>query len=339
MIEKYIEHFQTGSVDAHKDSQREWVKDKGPVVESDMGWIESYVDPENSRAYFEGLVAIVDKEKSKKFGTLVKESETIIPTLPWPKNMEKEKFLAPDFTLLDVICFASNGCPLGINIPNYDDIRETEGFKNVFLGNVIGSYNMSNIQFASEEQAKVLCDWTLRSYELHVACHELLGHGTGKLIYRNEDGSATTFTDPLNGETFESCYEHGEVWNTKFGAISSSFEECRADTTGYFLATNKDVYSIFGFEEHEIKTMLWSNVMNQLRKGIIGLPLYNPEAKRWGQAHTQGAFVITMFIWKNQKSKIIDFEMLGDNDFRIHLDKENLYTEGQELISKLLLTL
>jgi dipeptidyl-peptidase-3 len=67
MIEKYIEHYQTGSIDTHKDSQRFWVKDQGPVVESNMGWIETYIDPENIRAYFEGWVAIVDKEKSAKF--------------------------------------------------------------------------------------------------------------------------------------------------------------------------------------------------------------------------------------------------------------------------------
>lgn len=67
MLTLYIEHFKTGSIDAHKDSQRKWIRDKGPVVESNMGWIEVYIDPENIRAYFEGWVAIVDKAKSEKF--------------------------------------------------------------------------------------------------------------------------------------------------------------------------------------------------------------------------------------------------------------------------------
>jgi dipeptidyl-peptidase III len=75
MITLYMKHFETGSIDTHKDSQRKWIKDKGPVVESNMGWIEVYIDPENIRAYFEGWVAIVDKAKSEKFQNLVKNSE------------------------------------------------------------------------------------------------------------------------------------------------------------------------------------------------------------------------------------------------------------------------
>jgi len=151
MIKKYIDSFETGNIEDHKDSQRFWVKDKGPVVETNIGYIETYVDPENVRAYFEGFVAIVDKEKSKKFQSLVTNSEQIIPLLPWPKEMEKEKFMAPDFTTLDVICFATNSCPLGINVPNYDDIREQEGFKNVFLNNSMASYTMNAVQFATAE--------------------------------------------------------------------------------------------------------------------------------------------------------------------------------------------
>jgi len=305
-----------------------------------MGWIETYIDPEGLRAYFEGWVAIVDKDRSEKFQNLVKSSEKIIPLLPWPKYMEKENFLAPDFTMIDIVSFATNGCPLGINIPNYDDIRETEGFKNVFLGNSMPSYTMSAVQFATEEQSKILSENTLRTYQVHVACHELLGHGVGKLIYREKDGSCRTYKDPITGEDYESCYEEGDTWSSKFGAISASYEECRADTCGFYLCTFKDVYSLFGFEDSEVELLFWVNVMNQFRKGILGLTLYNAETKKWGQAHTQGAFVFAMWIYKNQKSKIVDFELKEDEEkFYIHLDQKLLFGEGKELITQLLLVI
>ena len=166
--------------------------------------------------------------------------------------MEKDNFLAPDFTTLEIICFATNSCPLGINIPNYDDVRDNEGFKNVFLNNSLGSYVMGQMQFATEEQSKILSENSLKCYEVHVACHELLGHGVGKLIYRNKDGTAPTFTDPITGEKYESCYEEGETWNGKFGAFSTSYEECRADTCGFYLCTLPDVYSLFNVADEDV---------------------------------------------------------------------------------------
>ena len=102
-----------------------------------------------------------------------------------------------------------------------------------------------------------------------MACHELLGHGVGKLIYRDPvDGKIPhTFTDPITGEQFQSCYEAGEDWNGKFGPISSAYEECRADTCGFYLCTLPEVHTLFGFEsvktnEEDIKTLLWVNVMS-----------------------------------------------------------------------------
>lgn len=60
MLEAYISSFESGSIDSHKESQRLWVKDKGPNVEFNMGWVETYIDPEGKREYFEGIVAVVD---------------------------------------------------------------------------------------------------------------------------------------------------------------------------------------------------------------------------------------------------------------------------------------
>ena len=195
-------------------------------------------------------MAIVDKEQSKMFKQLVENSEAIIPKLPWPKEQEKEKFLAPDFTTLEVICFATNHCCNAINIPNYDDIREQEGFKNVYLGNSVNCKEAGQLKFMDKEESDKVKLLTPKSYQVHVACHELLGHGVGKLIYRNADGSVIPVIDPVTGENLNTCYEEGETWNSKFGKISTSFEECRADTCGWYLCTFPEVYSVFGVQEH-----------------------------------------------------------------------------------------
>ena len=74
MLNEYVQHFTTGDIKHHRESQRHWIKDKAPPVETNLGFLETYLDPENVRAEYEGWVAIVDQKKSEVFGKLVELS-------------------------------------------------------------------------------------------------------------------------------------------------------------------------------------------------------------------------------------------------------------------------
>ena len=108
------------------------------------------------RAEFEGLVSIVNKKQSERMGALVERAEEFLKEMPWPTEYEKDKFLKPDFTSLAVVGYAASGIPLGINIPNYDDIRQEEGFKNVYLSNACPKLTKKNILFLDESDATLI---------------------------------------------------------------------------------------------------------------------------------------------------------------------------------------
>lgn len=348
MIDYYIESFNTGSVEAHKKSQIEWVKDIKPVVETNIGWIETYIDPMGSRGYYEGMVALVDKENTKKFTTLVQNASDLLSpqNIPWTEEIENYPFKEPDYTQIDVVCFASDGCPMGINIPNYDDIREVYGFKNVTIGNNQPKLKKDKIKFMNEEDKDIVVAHGAVGVTIHTACHELLGHGSGKLLRKLPDGKFNfnygQMKDPFTNKTLESYYDINDTFESKFTDICRSYEECRADLNGLFFGKMEKVAKIFGVEKENLNDVIFSKWHIHFRKGILGLKFFNDINNKWGQAHTQGAYVFTSFILNNQKKEkpILEIQInKEENDFVIVVNKENLIEYGHDLVTEMLIKL
>lgn len=348
MLGHYVKSFQTGSINEHKNGSRSWVKDKGPIVENYIGFIESYRDPHGVRGEFEGFVSIVNKEMSAKFGVLVENASEFLKLLPWPAEYEKDVFLQPDFTSLDVLIFGGSGIPAGINIPNYDDIRQDEGFKNVSLGNVLQAHTTdSKVTFLSKDDAELFGKLKAPSFEVQVGLHELLGHGSGKLFCEKEDGSFNFDKDKVihlesKGE-IKSWYKPGETWDNKFSTIASTYEECRAECVGLHLSLDLNILNIFGHQGSDAEDIYYINWLNMVRAGLLGLEYYSPENRAWKQAHMNARYVILQVLREAGDDLVKIEECIceedGQPDLIISIDRSKINSVGRDAIAKFLMRL
>lgn len=367
MQAQYKKSFLTGSIEAFKESQRHWIKDKGPMVECNYGFVETYRDPHGVRGEWEGFVAMVNQERTRAFGKLVQSASSMIPQLPWSSDFEKDEFLSPDFTSLEVLTFCGSGIPAGINIPNYDDIRQNLGFKNVSLGNVLSAKAPNEpipfIREADEELYRAMRD---AAFEVQVGIHELLGHGTGKLLQETSSGvynfdKQNPPRNPITEKPVTSWYKPGQTWSSVFGPIASSYEECRAECVAMALSCNFETLKIFGFGDgkqnmdNDAGDVLYVAYLQMARAGVAALEYWDPKSRKWGQAHMQARFSI-LRTFLDAGDDFVRLETESDDssaappnatdnheitpstltDLKIHLDRSKILTHGRPAIESYL---
>ncbi|KPM44896.1 Dipeptidyl peptidase 3 [Neonectria ditissima] len=355
LLGAYIESFQSGSLDTYRESQRAWVRDKAPRVENIFGFVEPYRDPHGIRAEFEALVAIADDEETSLLAKLVENSATFIRRLPWatPENdgkgpFEKNLFEPPDFSSIHTLAYCSSIIFPGINLPNYNDIRQEDGFKNVIIANrMIAESHAKQYPFIDASEAEQFKEHKFPAYYWWVVLHELLGHGTGRMMVETTDGKFNFDTEdpplnPITGQPIDSWYKPGQTWTGEFGDLATTVDECRAELVGAYLMDDLELLEMFGFTEtSEIcADDLTYNLYQQLGvDGLRGLANYNVQSGKWGQAHSRAHFAILKCLLLDGGGVLTVTHNKPKKSLTVKVDRSKIRSHGKPALGKMLLQL
>ncbi|KAK5002017.1 hypothetical protein LTR28_011939, partial [Elasticomyces elasticus] len=251
---------------------------------------------------------------------------------------------------LEVLTFAGSGIPAGINIPNYDDIRQTEGFKNVSLGNVLSAKApIEPFPFIKETDQDVYRKCMDQAFEVQVGLHELLGHGCGKLLQETEPGvfnfdKENPPISPVANKPVSTWYKPGQTWSSVFGSIAASYEECRAEAVAMALSCDFGILKIFGLGngkpdmDNEAGDTLYSAYLSMARAGVTALQYWDPASKKWGQAHMQARHaILKTFLSAGPEFCSLDYaDADALSDLTIKIDRNKIISHGRPAVESFL---
>jgi dipeptidyl-peptidase-3 len=196
-----IRFYETGLESDRVAYDIAWVQDKASPVDTINGFIEVYMDPRGMKGAWEALVFYVNREKTEGIRRLAAAAQWFEDRMPWAPQYRKEGVRGITANAIDVVVESGDSgpiTPVGINLPNDQDIREKYGSKSVSLTNVNEAYDKSTSaefrkEFAwSPEEAERAERWSSVASELTTDLHEVIGHGSGK-IAEHLKGSPQSF--------------------------------------------------------------------------------------------------------------------------------------------------
>jgi dipeptidyl-peptidase-3 len=125
-----------------------------------------------------------------------------------------------------------------------------------------------------------------------------------------------------------------------FTTISSSYEECRAESVAMYLSVDKEALAIFGHtdestEEGTADDIMYIGWLQMCRAGLLALEFYDPAAKKWGQAHMQARYAITRVLLEAGEG-LVSIEPHGNGDLRVTLDRSKITTVGKKAMGEFL---
>ena len=185
-----VRFYRTGETADRRAYDMAWVQDQDSPVDTINGFIEVYMDARGIKGSWEALVFYVNEGKTRAIQTLAENAQWFEDRMPWDPSYRKEGVRGITANAIDVVVeMGESGpvTPIGINLPNDQEIREQYGSKSILLSNVVETYDRSRPEgFRTEftwtaDEAARAERWGSLASELSTNMHEVIGHASGKL--------------------------------------------------------------------------------------------------------------------------------------------------------------
>ena len=190
VLRTLIAYYESGDIDAFADYSEAWVRLLEPV-DLIHGFIETYEDPLGLKGSYEGIVELEDPEGTERVRRIVELAGYFEQQSPIDEAYKRTEPLGRAARAIDVVMLAGDSypaSPLGINLPNDERMRAEVGSKSVTLSNIslaIDRYRSAasiDLFYHGEELKERLRRYGAEADMLHTDLHEIIGHGSGKLL-------------------------------------------------------------------------------------------------------------------------------------------------------------
>ena len=299
-----VTFYRTGETADRRAYDIAWVQDQESPVDTINGFIEVYMDARGVKGSWEALVFYVNEEKTRAIKTLATNAQWFEDHMPWDLHYRKEGVRGITANAIDVVIeMGESGpiTPIGINLPNDQEIREQYGSKSIALSNVVEAYDRSRpegfrteFSWTADEAARAE-RWGNLASELSTNMHEVIGHASGRLA------------EHLEGDAQSALKEQ-----------YSALEEGRADLVAlYFIADPKLVeLGLVPEESHE--AIVLAQYEGYTRNALVQLRRVR-EGSQLEEDHMRNRQMIIHWLMDN--SDAIDVRRRDDKTYYVMTDR------------------
>jgi len=262
---------------------------------------------------WEALVFYVNPEKTAEIRKLAADAQWFEDRMPWDAKYRKQGVTGITANAIDVVVEAGDSAPItpvGINLPNDQEIREKYGSKSVSLSNVNDAYDRStSAEFRREfawtpEEAARAEKWSSVAGELTTNMHEVIGHASGKISERLKD--------------------FGGSPQTALKEQYSALEESRADLVALYFLPDPKLVELGLVEAKDHNEIVLAEYEGYTRNALVQLRRIR-EGTQIEEDHMRNRQMIVRWLMSN--SKAIDVREREGKTFFVMIDAK-AFQEG-----------